>query len=420
MGSGHSHAAEPAEVPLSRAARPVLIGALVAIGVATLAALIVLWPETPETGADQFAAPGVTFPSGTVTKVQPACPGLEPGTGINDPGMGIPGAVPNEGSGAGCGQIGVRVDGGAGEVSVPIAPEVSRSGLAAGDRVELLRTPGYQGAEPTFALFNVERTTPLAWLAVIFVISVFVVARVRGALALVGVAFGAFILVQFMLPALLNGANGMLIALVGSTAIMYVVLYLAHGVSMRTSVALGGTLIGVAVTTLIGTFAVGQARLTGISDDSGAMLSSFLSGANFQGLLTCALIIAALGVLNDVTITQASSVWELRAVAPEMSRWAIYKRGMRIGRDHIASTIYTIVFAYAGAALSVLLLLYFYDRPVLELLSAEQIAEEVVRTLASAIGLVWSVPVTTGLAALCVAGPRRADGDRVAGAHAAV
>lgn len=418
MGSGHSHAV-PQQVPLSRAARPLLVGALVAIGVATLAALIVLWPQTPQTGADQFAAPGVTFPSGEVTRVQPACPTTEPGAGLGDPSMGIPGSTPDAGPGAGCGQIGVRVDG-AGEVMVQVAPEISRSGLSAGDSVELMRTPGYQGGDPTFALFNVERTTPLAWLALIFVVSVFVVARIRGALALVGVGFGAFILVQFMLPALLNGANGMLIALVGSTAIMYVVLYLAHGVSMRTSVALGGTLIGVAVTTLIGTVAVGQARLTGISDDSGALLSSFLAGANFQGLLTCALIIAALGVLNDVTITQASSVWELRAAAPEMGRWAIYKRGMRIGRDHIASTIYTIVFAYAGAALSVLLLLYFYDRPVLELLSAEQIAEEVVRTLASAIGLVWSVPVTTGLAALCVAGPRRLDAAPTGGAHAAV
>jgi uncharacterized membrane protein len=133
------------------------------------------------------------------------------------------------------------------------------------------------------------------------------------------------------------------------------------------------------------------------------MLSGFFGNVSFQGLLTCAVIIAGLGVLNDVTITQASAVWELRSAAPEMSRRALFGSGMRIGRDHIASTIYTIVFAYAGAALSVLLLLFLYDRPLLDLLSTEAIAEEVTRTLASAIGLVLAVPATTAIAVAVVA-----------------
>jgi len=117
-------------------------------------------------------------------------------------------------------------------------------------------------------------------------------------------------------------------------------------------------------------------------------------------------IVAGLGVLNDVTITQASAVWELRSASQEMSRRQLFVSAMRIGRDHIASTIYTIVFAYAGTALPVLLLLYFYQRPVLELLSTEDIAEEIVRTLASAIGLVLAVPITTAIAVATVA-PQR-------------
>jgi len=119
---------------------------------------------------------------------------------------------------------------------------------------------------------------------------------------------------------------------------------------------------------------------------------------DFQGLLTCAIIVAGLGVLNDVTITQSSSVWELRAVAPGLSRRQLYSRAMRIGRDHIASTIYTIVFAYVGASLSVVLLLYVYDQPMLSLLSLEDIATEIIRTLCSGIGLVLAVPLTTAIA----------------------
>jgi uncharacterized membrane protein len=114
-------------------------------------------------------------------------------------------------------------------------------------------------------------------------------------------------------------------------------------------------------------------------------------------------------VLNDVTITQASAVWELRAAGPELSRRRLFTSGMRIGRDHIASTIYTIVFAYAGAALSVLLLIFLYERPVLDLLGTEDITTELVRSLASATGLVLTVPVTTAIAALTVAGAARRD-----------
>jgi uncharacterized membrane protein len=186
---------------------------------------------------------------------------------------------------------------------------------------------------------------------------------------------------------------------------MFVVLYSTHGISLRTSTALAGTLVGIGLTALIGTVAIGGAHLTGIPDETGSTLSSFAGGAlDFQGLLSCSMVLAGLGVLNDVTITQASSVWELRAAAPHAGRRQVFAGAMRIGRDHIASTIYTIVFAYAGATLVVLMLLYVYDRPLLDLLSSEPLAEEVARTFTSAIGLILAVPVTTAIAAL-IAGP---------------
>jgi uncharacterized membrane protein len=183
---------------------------------------------------------------------------------------------------------------------------------------------------------------------------------------------------------------------------MFVVLYLAHGLSLRTSAALGGTLLGISATALIGLYAVHGARLSGVADDSSGILSNQVQ-LDFQGLLMCAIIIASLGVLNDVTITQASAVWELRAAAPEMPRRKLFGSAMRIGRDHIASTIYTIVFAYTGAALSVLLLVELYDRPLLQLLNSEDIGEEVMRTLAGSMGLVLAVPLTTLIAVLTVA-----------------
>ena len=212
-----------------------------------------------------------------------------------------------------------------------------------------------------------------------------------------------------MLPALLLGESGLGVAMVGASAIMFPVLYLAHGPSIRTSAALAGTLVGIVLTAFIGVVAVKSANLSGITDEGGAILSTYIGDVSFQGLLTCALIVAGLGVLNDVTITQASAVWELRAAAPQMNRRNLFGSAMRIGRDHIASTIYTIVFAYAGTALSVLLLLFLYQRPLGDLMATEDISTEVITTLATAIGLVLAVPVTTGIAALTVGSSRPRD-----------
>jgi uncharacterized membrane protein len=401
MVSGHAHRAAPHGdgFEVARGPRTVLLAALVLAALASVIGVAALWPS----GADvddvvdsvQFAAPGVTFPTAVVEEVRAACPRAENGG--------------TSGAADGCGNVVATVRDGAGkgdEITVPVAPQVTDSGLAPGDRIKVQRTPGSNGADASYAYFGTERGTPLLVMALVFALLVVVVARWRGLFALVGLAFGGLVIWQFMLPALLTGGSGLLVGLSGSAAIMFVVLYLTHGVSMRTSTALAGTLAGLLVTAGVGVVAVGATRLTGIADESAGILSTYVEGLSFHGLLACATIVAGLGVLNDVTITQASSVWEIRDAAPTMSRAGVFASGMRIGRDHIASTIYTIVFAYAGSWLAVLLILQLYGLPLSILLTTEEIGEEIVRTLASAIGLVLAVPLTTAIAALVV--PRSA------------
>ena len=402
MGSGHSHRAghdADTSFTVARLPRTLLLGALVLAAVATVVGLGVLWPDSGKAervGASvSFLAPGVTIAHAVVTDVQPPCsrtPGADPGAG-----------------GDSCGQLLTTVSTGVGageKIRVPIAPEVNGSGLVEGDHVRLMRTPPTEGQPAAYSYFGTDRGGALAVLVLLFVVLVLVVARWRGLFALVGLAASGLVIIKFVLPALLVGENGLLVGLVGSSAIMLVVLYLTHGVSLRTSAALAGTLAGLGVTALIGVVAIGSTRLSGVSDESGGILSSFVGGLDFQGLMTCAMVIAGLGVLNDVTITQASAVWELRDAAPGLSRRHVFSSAMRIGRDHIASTIYTIVFAYAGTALIVLLILQLYNLPVLDLLATEDIAEEIVRTLATSTGLVLAVPLTTAIAALTVPSAR--------------
>lgn len=384
-----------------------LLGSLVACFIASLIGLVVLWPdadaERPEL---EYAAPGVKFYEAEVVDVRKACP-PQPVPGQADSGE----PTTAEEGPDGCGTIETRLTEGPDkgdlfEVGVP--PDVSESGLKAGDTVTLMLSPAREGVPKQYGFSGVERHLPLLWMTIAFVVVVGLVARWRGLLALVGLGVSGLVVWKFMLPALLIGENGIAVALVGSAAIMFPVLYLAHGPSVRTSTALAGTLLGVAMTAGLGHLAINAGRLSGVSEDSTAMLSQYVPELDFRGLLTCAVIIAALGLLNDVTITQTSAVWELRAAAPTMSRIGLFNSGMRIGRDHLASTIYTIVFAYTGAAMAVLLLISMTDRPFADLITSEAISEEIMRTLASAIGLVLSVPVTTGLAALLVAGPGEA------------
>jgi len=444
MGHGHSH--DPAAVRSVRVARTpkrILLTTLLIVAVATIVGLLVLWPAGVRTGgpaAGGMTANGTTFPTGEITRITPECAGPQAapssggGSGGSPSGGSPSGATPSGPGGVpatqapatACAMARITVESGsrAGEtVTVMLNGPFARAGLRQGDRVELMITPlpatvrAVQpgGADPGVSVFGVVRTVPLAVWAGLFALIVIVVGLLRGLLALVGLVFSGAMIVMFMLPALLHAEPAIAIALVGASAILYVVLYLAHGVSMRTSAALAGTLAGVGLTAVLAQLAVSTTRLSGI-DESAGFLAPIVPQVDFQGLLTCAIIVAGLGVLNDVTITQSSSVWELRAVAPGLSRRQLFSRAMRIGRDHIASTIYTIVFAYVGASLSVVLLLYVYDQPMLSLLSLEDIATEIIRTLCSGIGLVLAVPLTTAIAVALL--PPGAADDASGGGHA--
>lgn len=401
VGHAHAHGHSPGEIdvdatPVGRRPRAVLLAFLTLAAVATLIGLGSLWPdrsavEELRAGAT-LTAPGVTYPTGTVVQLRPCPPTDSPG-------------------GARCGLLSATTEAGT-EVTFEVPPPVAASGLEAGDPIRMMRVPDVP-AEDAYSLWSVERQQPLGWLALAFVLVVVVVARLRGVRALIGLGVSAAIIGGFMLPALLSGRSGIGVALVGASAIMFTVLYLTHGLNLRTSAALAGTLTGVAVTASLGWWSVHTTRLTGVIEQGGQVLQGQAPELDFQGLLVCAVIIAGLGILNDVTITQASSVWELRAAAPELSRLAIFRSAMRIGRDHIASTIYTMTFAYTGAALTTLMLVHVFAQPLLQLVSAEEIAQEIVHTLVSGIGLVLAVPATTAIAALTVASAGRAGGRHV-------
>jgi uncharacterized membrane protein len=361
---------------------------LVPVGLATIVGLFVLWPSDEPTRAQQAAEvalpPGTTYPEGRIASVEEFDCGLDP---ASEPQI-CANAVVEVLDGPGTGDF----------AQVELPPEVVAAGVSEGDSLVLTRDAGAEGGA-TYGFFDYARDLPIIVLGIFFAIVVGAVARLRGLASLVGLAFAFFVLLQFVLPGLLADESPTLVSLVGSAAIMFVVLYLAHGFSARTTTALVGTLFGLALVAVLGAVAVSVARLTGLTTDETVTLLQYDPTLNFSGLVLAGIVVAGLGVLNDVTITQASAIWQLQEVNPEMSGRELYRRGMAVGRDHIASTVYTIVFAYAGAALPALLVFSLYQRSVWTTVTSSALAEEVIRTLVGAIALVLAVPVTTAAGA---------------------
>ena len=296
------------------------------------------------------------------------------------------------------------------DIEVWATASLTQAEVPAGTRIVVEHYPDSDGSGETWAWYDFARGIPLGALALAFALVTALVAGWRGLRAIVGLAVAAVVLWLYVLPGLVAGEHAVLLALCGSAVIMTAVLYLTHGLSTRTTVALLGTLVGLLLVAGLGALGAHAAHLQGVTSEDSYRLAALLGpdgAAILRGVFLCGVVLAGLGVLNDVTITQASAVWELHAADPSAPWGRLFAQGMRIGRDHIASTIYTLAFAYAGASLPVLLLLQVYDLPLAQTLTSGQFAEEIVRTLAGSIGLILAIPLTTALAVVVARAGRR-------------
>ncbi|MFI6099767.1 YibE/F family protein [Lentzea sp. NPDC051213] len=269
-----------------------------------------------------------------------------------------------------------------------------------GDEVVL----SYSGSQPqaaeSYQIVDFQRGWSLLLLGLVFAAAVLLLGRWQGLAALGALLLSFVVLVLFVLPSILAGQNPLLVAVVGAGLIMFVVLYLTHGVSARTSTAVLGTLVSLALIGVLGALFSAAAKLTGLDEDTINLVTVLGTDIDTRGLLLAGTLIGALGVLDDVTVTQTSAVWELRRANEKLTWRELFAAGSRIGRDHMSSVVNTLVMAYAGAALPLLLAISLAGRSMGEILTAQQIAQEIVRTLVGSIGLVAAIPVTTALAAI--------------------
>lgn len=245
------------------------------------------------------------------------------------------------------------------------------------------------------------RRRPLTYLFALFILLTLLVGKVWGAASLLGMGFSFLVIFKIILPQILLGREPILITVFGSLLIIPVTFYLSHGFNKKTTVALVGTLISLIVTGVLAKIFVEAGRLTGYASEEAAFLQLMKGEAiNIKGLLLAGVIIGVLGVLDDITIAQAAVVEQLRFANPKLGPGELFRRAMRVGQDHIASMVNTLVLVYTGASLPLLLLFINNPHPLSEIVNYEIIAEEIIRTLVGSIGLILAVPITTFLATL--------------------
>ena len=285
-----------------------------------------------------------------------------------------------------------------GSIAVQEFQELSTTpDLAAGDAVVLAYIPDAP-AVLQYQYADRERRGLLAAIAVLFAVAVVALGRMRGLAALGGLAASVALLIWFVVPAILVGRNPVVVAAVGAAAIGYLALYLAHGFRERTHVAVLGTFAALALTVGLSAAALELAEFSGLAGEESLYLT-LVGDIDVRGLVLAGIVLGALGALDDITVTQASAIWEIRAANPSLGVRALAAAGLRIGRDHIASTVNTLLLAYAGAAMPLLLLFALSRQSLGVVANSEIVAVEIVRTLVGSIGLVAAVPVTTWLAA---------------------
>ncbi len=290
-----------------------------------------------------------------------------------------------------------------------------RTPASVGDHLWLSATLGADG-EPMYLVMTVDRSGSLLWLSLAFALLVVLTGQGQGLRSLVGLVLSCAVIFAYVVPRLSSGASPVGVAVLGAMLAMPLTYYLCHGLNRKTTVALVASLVGLFFTAILAENVIIGVGLTGYaSDAAGFLQTGGVPQFSMESLLMAGMVVAVLGVLDDVTVAQAAVVEQLAEANPVWSWRRLFVSGMKVGQDHIASMVNTLVLVYAGGSLPLLLLLSDRSLPVAYVISQEIVAEEIARTLVTSMGVVAVVPLTTLFAAYAMRRwPRR---PRIKGDH---
>jgi uncharacterized membrane protein len=375
-------------VPLSRSMLVNFMGlALALLVAATVIGVVTLWPKGQKIHVRGFGS--VKTHAAVVKKVA---------------------EIPCRLAGAhGCRRVTVDLGHGR-ETSFTVMGEIGSIALSPGDHIRVYKnfipTTGPKVRLDAYSFSDFDRRGAMLWLAIGFAVLLIATGRLHGLRALVGLVASLAIVIEFVIPAILRGRSPTEVAIFGAFAVMLVTMPLSYGLGAKMMAAYLGTAASLLLAAGLADGFAHLAHLSGVSSDESVYLGA-TSHLSLQGLLIAGMVIGALGVLVDLTVSQASTVIALRRANPTLGFRALYSGALEVGHDHIAATVNTLVFAYAGASLPVLLIFAIGGTSFTDAINGEAVAEEVVAALVGSIGLIASMPITTALAALLA--PRMSD-----------
>ena len=269
-----------------------------------------------------------------------------------------------------------------------------------GEIVSIVKSFGPE-SEPHYYIGEKYRLNSVFYIFLFFLVAVYIVARKKGLLSVLGLFFSLLVLVKWVIPQIAAGQSALLISFIGAIVIAFVSIYLSHGFRKRTTIALISTIFTVFIALILATVFVSMTNLFGIgSEDAFVLQIANIPNLNLKGLLLGGIIIGALGILDDVTTAQAAVVEEIHKANLSLSSKELYKRAYSVGEEHIASMINTLALAYVGASFPMFLLFHLNkSQPLWVILNSESMVEEIVRTLVGSSALLLAVPISTFLAA---------------------
>lgn len=359
----------------------ILAGVAAALLLLTLAALLALWPSG-DTAGTSGALGGETI-AATAQRVE---------------------VVPCGPVGQDCRRVVAVVEEGpdrGDRVTLDLGPVEATQSVDAGQAIRVAKTVGAPPGTPAYGFTDVDRRMPLVWLFVAFAAMGVVIARRQGALALLGLMASLALVTTFLVPAILEGSSPILVSIVASLAVMFVTLGLTYGISAQSLSAAAGIGACLLFATLLGELALSLTHLEGRGGELYPLLQQAGAGdLSLSGIVLAGMVIGALGVLTDTAVTQASAVMALRRANAALGVGGLYHGAFAVGRDHLAATMHTLVMAYVGTLLPLLLVLEAADVGVTDALNGQFLAEPAVATLVGSMALMASVPLTTILASL--------------------
>ena len=270
--------------------------------------------------------------------------------------------------------------------------------MKVGDKVYVRHITTSDGTE-YYSIMEPYRIPALLYIFIFFFVVVLLFGGKQGFLSLLALFISFGVIFKVLFPQIIHGGNIVILSTLGALASLFVVMFFTHGFTRLTTAAFLGCTASVAATVVLASLAVHMTALTGFSDEESVFLNiATKGGLDFVALLVGGIIIGVIGVIDDVAITQASVVHELRHANQNLSSRELYRKASAVGKNHMGAVINTLILAYTGASLPLVLLLYVSDAPVVELINREAIATEIIRSCVGSVGLLLAVPLTTIIA----------------------